>query len=343
MFMSNRYLSAGTAMAVLMGGAIAAEVSLNSTLQAQETFPDVSPDYWATPFIQALAREGIVTGYPDGTFRPQQPIHRDEFSALVRQAFNEEEIREIPSASIFNDVPEGYWAETPIEEAYEAGFLNAESENTFNPQEPVSKVSALVALTRGLELMYASPTSTTTQTSYTPVIPARNQRRAAKRTLMFPLASTALMSPLLKTVSTTQAALADVVPPETPQASEGETEAEADSNSSLAILNTEETEITGPTASEIVQAYYEDAAQIPEDAVNNVAVATKEGIVVNYPNPNLLAPSESISRGEASALVHQTLVKMGELQPLAEDLDVVQYIIGPISDEELTAEFGQSQ
>lgn len=341
MFLSNRYLSAGAAMVALIGSAVVAEVSLNSTLRAQETFPDVPADYWATPFIQVLAREGIVSGYPDGTFRPQQPIHRDEFSALVRQAFNEEEIREIPSASVFSDVPEGYWAETPIEEAYEAGFLNAPSENTFEPQEPVSKVSALIALTRGLELVYESPSTTTTQSTYTPVTPAR-KRQAAKRPLMFPLASTALMSPLLKTVSTAQAAVADVVPSESPQASaQGETA--AGSGSSLAIINTDETKITGPTASEIVQAYYEDAAQIPEEAINNVAIATKEGIVVNYPDPDLLNPNEPISRGEVSALVHQTLVDLGKLEPLAEDIDVTQYIIGPISDQELTAEFGQSQ
>lgn len=49
--------------------------------QAQQTFADVPPNYWARPFIQSLAEKGNVTGYPDRTFRPKQPVERDEFAA----------------------------------------------------------------------------------------------------------------------------------------------------------------------------------------------------------------------------------------------------------------------
>lgn len=40
------------------------------------TFPDVPPNYWAQPFIQALAASNVITGFPDGTFRPDQPVDR---------------------------------------------------------------------------------------------------------------------------------------------------------------------------------------------------------------------------------------------------------------------------
>ncbi|MGF1478013.1 MAG: S-layer homology domain-containing protein [Cyanophyceae cyanobacterium] len=293
----RRYLCASTAMLALIGSAVAADALLN-TSAAQEFFPDVPPDYWATPFIQVLAQEEIVTGYPDGTFRPEESMDRDEFAAVVRKAFSQETERTISSASVFEDVPTGYWAETPIEEAYETGFMNQTGENLFSPQEPISKAEALMALTRGLEQFY-TPALTSTP----------RQRRVAKNRLVFPLASTAMMAPLIRAASL-QAANA-------PAATTSEPE-------------------YGPSAAEIVQAYYEDADQIPEDAVNSVAVATQKGLVVNYPDLNVLEPNQPISRGTASALVHQSLVNLGKLPPLADNLDVSQYIIP--ADEEMSAD-----
>lgn len=292
----RRYLSAGAAMLALIGSAVAADILLNRTI-AQETFPDVPPDYWATPFIVALAQEDIVTGYPDGTFRPEESMDRDEFAAVVRKAFSQESERTIPAASVFDDVPQGYWAETPIEEAYETGFMNLTGENSFSPQEPISKAEALVALTRGLEQLYV-PAVTSTQTTLAP-----RQRRIAKNRLVFPLASTVMMAPLIKAAA----------PPQPTQAP---------------AVTTSEAEL-GPSASEIVQAYYEDADQIPEAAVNNIAIATQKGIVVNHPEPRLLKPNQPISRGAVSALVHQSLVDLGRLPSLANDLEVYQYIISP--------------
>ncbi|MGF1675894.1 MAG: S-layer homology domain-containing protein, partial [Rivularia sp. (in: cyanobacteria)] len=41
-------------------------------------FPDIT-NHWARPFIEALARRGILNGYPDGTFRPDNSVTRAEF------------------------------------------------------------------------------------------------------------------------------------------------------------------------------------------------------------------------------------------------------------------------
>jgi hypothetical protein len=47
---------------------------------AAVNFSDVAPDFWARPFIQALAERKIITGFPNGTFRPEQPVERAEFA-----------------------------------------------------------------------------------------------------------------------------------------------------------------------------------------------------------------------------------------------------------------------
>jgi len=85
--------------------------------QAQQTFADVPPKYWARPFIQSLAEKGNVTGYPDRTFRPKQAVERDQFAAMLRPAFERAKIRNIPSGSAFNDVLQRYWAGPPIPQA----------------------------------------------------------------------------------------------------------------------------------------------------------------------------------------------------------------------------------
>lgn len=326
MAINNRYLSAGAAMLALVGSAVAADFWGNAIF-AQETFPDVPPDYWATPFIQVLAREGIITGYPDGTYRPQQQVEREEFAAIVRQAFERDQEREIPSASTFEDVPQGYWAETPIEEAYETGFMNETSENSFSPEQPMTKVEALMALTRGLEASYATPNPTAQSAAQT-----GSRNRPAKNGIAFPLATTAIMMPLVK-------AAAPILPvAQTAQGATPEPNTTAPSSTESAI----EPDASVLLPTNVVQFYYEDAAQIPEDAIEDVATATKRGIVVNYPDQNYLQPSQPLDRGTTAALVHQSLVNIGQLQPLAQDSEASNYIVGPFSEEELANKLQKS-
>ncbi|GAX35304.1 S-layer homology domain-containing protein [Nodularia sp. NIES-3585] len=156
--------------------------SLTSPALAQNTFPDVPPDYWAQPFIQRLVQRNMIAGYPDGTFRPEQAVQRDEFAAMIRQAFDQEPVRQIEDAIAFQDVSEGYWASPAIESAYQQGFMSSYPGGFFRPNQPVSRVDALVTLTRGLNLTPETPQVT---------------RRAVTSPVYLPLAMTSLMQPLV--------------------------------------------------------------------------------------------------------------------------------------------------
>ncbi|MDF5711936.1 MAG: fasciclin domain-containing protein [Nostoc sp. S4] len=120
---------------------------------------DVTSDYWASPFIQALADNNVISGFPDGSFRPNQSVTRAEFAALIQKAFgNQNRVRQL-SAGGFSDVPAGYWAASAIQNAYEIGFLSGYPGNIFRPNQQIPKVEALVAISNGLGLS-ASDTST---------------------------------------------------------------------------------------------------------------------------------------------------------------------------------------
>lgn len=132
---------------------------------AAATFPDVAPDYWARPFIQALAARNVITGFPDGTFKPNEPVDRAEFAAMIQKAFNQNSIRQL-NAGGFTDVPGDYWAASAIEEAFEAGFMTGFPGGLFLPNQLIPKVQAIVALSNGLGLAPSGYVSDIVRTYY---------------------------------------------------------------------------------------------------------------------------------------------------------------------------------
>lgn len=136
------------------------------TAQPSANFSDVNSDYWAQPFIQALAAKNIITGFPDGTFKPDAPVDRAEFAAMLAKAFDRSATQQL-SETGFSDVPENHWAMPAIKEAYEAGFLNGYPNNQFKPDLEIPKVQAIVALANGLNLQSSTTNSVDLGTYYT--------------------------------------------------------------------------------------------------------------------------------------------------------------------------------
>jgi parallel beta-helix repeat protein len=126
----------------------------------QVTFNDVPSNYWAQTFIQELASRNIIKGFPDGSFRPNDPVTRAQFAALLSQAMNKSTIR---SSATFTDVVATYWAATAIQKAYTTGFMSGYSATTFRPNENISRVQILVSLANGLGYAPTKPIDTTLQ------------------------------------------------------------------------------------------------------------------------------------------------------------------------------------
>ncbi len=115
---------------------------------AQTSFYDVPSSYWAAEFIQQMAQQGVIAGFPDGSFRPEEPVTRAQFSAMLRKAFNKSPQRQ---AINFADVSTNYWAYSAIQEAYSTGFLTGYPGNIFRPDQNIPREQVLVSLANGLE------------------------------------------------------------------------------------------------------------------------------------------------------------------------------------------------
>jgi len=115
---------------------------------AQVAFQDVQ-GYWAQSYIQALAAKKIIAGFPDGTFKPNEPVTRAQFAAIISKAFSPTPQR---APLNFTDVSRNFWAYQSIQSAYRGGFMVGYPGGVFKPQEQIPRVQVLVSLANGLSL-----------------------------------------------------------------------------------------------------------------------------------------------------------------------------------------------
>ncbi|GBE94750.1 DUF1565 domain-containing protein [Nostoc cycadae] len=112
-------------------------------------FKDVPSNFWAKSYIEALASQNIIAGFPDGTFKPNEPVTRAQFATIITKALNPSAKR---SAINFQDVPSNFWAFAAIKSAYQSQFVSGYPDGSFKPQQQIPRVQALVALANGLGL-----------------------------------------------------------------------------------------------------------------------------------------------------------------------------------------------
>ncbi len=120
-----------------------------TTPQPQQMMLSDVQGNWAQSLIVALADQGIIRGYPDGTFQPNAPMTRAEFAAIITKAFPKAPVR---GTANFVDVPTNYWDYNTIQTAYSIGFMSGTRDGRFNPEDNITRVDVLVALANGLNL-----------------------------------------------------------------------------------------------------------------------------------------------------------------------------------------------
>ncbi|MBD2354575.1 S-layer homology domain-containing protein [Tolypothrix sp. FACHB-123] len=125
-----------------------------STIPPPIAFNDVTEDFWGRQFINVLSSRAMIKGFPDYSFRPNQPVTRAEFAAILQQAFEDRPAQNTPK---FKDIQDKFWANSAINQAINTGFLKGYPNQTFQPEQKISRVQVLVALVSGLNLK--TPTS----------------------------------------------------------------------------------------------------------------------------------------------------------------------------------------
>jgi hypothetical protein len=101
-------------------------------------FKDIA-GHWAAEDITALAAEGLIAGYPDGSFRPERVFTRAEFAALVSRF-----TRETAAGLVPPDAP--LWAREAIQETVYNDFLTLFPDGSFRPDLPVDRATVAKAL-----------------------------------------------------------------------------------------------------------------------------------------------------------------------------------------------------
>ena len=118
----------------------------------QSRFADVQ-DHWAAPYIEALAQRGLIKGYDDGQFRPNASISRAQLAAMVAASFPDQPQRK--PAERFRDVLGHHWASNAIAQAQRQGFISGYPDQSFRPDQPITRAQAIVAVAQGLRLSSA--------------------------------------------------------------------------------------------------------------------------------------------------------------------------------------------
>lgn len=182
-------------------------------------FTDIS-GHWAAEFINALAQQGLISGFSDGTFKPDQLINRAQYAALLVKALNPTAKRD---SIQFSDVTANFWAKDVIGQAYRSQFITGYPDNTFRPNANMQRVQVVVSLVSGLGL----------------------------------------------------------------------------SSSDTGVLS-----------------IYDDQFVIPDYARDEVATATSQKIVVNYPNLKQFNPNRDATRAEVVAMLYQALVNAKQVSAI---------------------------
>jgi parallel beta-helix repeat protein len=123
--------------------------SPQSSSSLPKRFADIN-NHWAKDYIEALADRELIKGYDDGSFRPNTVINRAQFAAMVAASFKDQPSRQ--NATRFRDVPAQHWASNAITQVQRQGFIGGFPDQTFRPDQPITRGQAITAIAQGLRL-----------------------------------------------------------------------------------------------------------------------------------------------------------------------------------------------
>lgn len=114
-------------------------------LTKDNAYSDVSDTAWYAAAVSTLWKMGVISGYPDDTFRPNAPITRAEFAAMIARFDETAKSADTP----FTDIS-GHWAENAIGKAYGNGWVEGSSKTVFCPESNLTRAETATLLNRVL-------------------------------------------------------------------------------------------------------------------------------------------------------------------------------------------------
>jgi hypothetical protein len=109
-------------------------------------FKDVKPEYWAAKYIEVAQTNGLVVGYPDKSFRPNNRITRVE-GITVLARFDNLKLAEVYEKPYW-DMSTNHWGARYVQAAKDAGMLKFVERNRLNPKESLSRSESVEMLSK---------------------------------------------------------------------------------------------------------------------------------------------------------------------------------------------------
>lgn len=106
-------------------------------------FPDVNANHWAAKQIEILNEKGVIIGYPDGTFQPDDNVTRAEFASMAIKALGQQHTQVVQPVN-FTDINKDYWAYDAIQKALYFDLISCPPQGqAFRPDDTVSRAESI--------------------------------------------------------------------------------------------------------------------------------------------------------------------------------------------------------
>lgn len=128
---------------------ISSLLGLNTSAIYADSFRDINNNFWAYNYINSLSGDGILSGYSDNTFRPNDFVTRSEFATMMIKAL-EKENTQVTNNYRFYDVPSNYWGNQNIQRAQQLGLISGYPNGTFKPNDYITRTQVLAVFSKGV-------------------------------------------------------------------------------------------------------------------------------------------------------------------------------------------------
>lgn len=261
-------------------------------------FTDVPPNHWACEAIHSMIAKGIITGYPDYTFRPDNKVTRYEFAAMLARALGlpiGEKQGVKGEKPYFSDYePSDSWAK-PYAEAvrdYMPGFWGQNGKREFRGSDFALRETVIVALVKAK--------------NYNEPLQAEQRKDLEVMEL----------NPAPKQME-------EDVKPEEKLKIESNTEKgkETDQEVNFIVEDKTKVKVNNIPGAKFLQDRFSDYDQISPENYAYVATAVQKGLIKGFPN-GTLQPHEKLTRAQAAVLIYRAFNESEEKEKLLTDLDI---------------------
>ena len=116
-----------------------------------EEFPDVGPDQWSYDAIMYFKERNVLSGYPDGYYRPDQQVTRAEFATIVTKALGLRNLDEITFTE-YKDIDENHWAYYDVMLGSYYDLIHGTPDKMFYPQNNITRLEIIMVIMKALSI-----------------------------------------------------------------------------------------------------------------------------------------------------------------------------------------------